>query len=130
MTHPNEDLVREGFAAFGRGDLDALQSQFYAEDIRWHFPGKSPFGGDIEGVAEVIKWLGRSFEASGGTIRLELHDVVANDEHAVALFTARAERAGKHLEDNTVQVAHIRDGKETEVWFYPADLYATDEFWS
>jgi len=130
VTHPNEDLVREGFAAFGRGDLDALQSQFYAEDIRWHFPGKSPFGGDFEGVAEVIKWLGRSFEASDGTIRLELHDVVANDEHAVALFTARAERAGKHLEDNTVQVAHIRDGKETEVWFYPADQYATDEFWS
>jgi ketosteroid isomerase-like protein len=130
VTHPNEDLMREGFAAFGRGDLDALQSQFFAEDIRWHFPGRSPFGGDFEGVAEVIKWLSRSFEASDGTISLELHDVVANDEHAVALFTARAQRAGKHLEDNTVQVAHIRDGKETEVWFYPADLYATDEFWS
>jgi ketosteroid isomerase-like protein len=55
---------------------------------------------------------------------------VANDEHAVALFTAHAERAGKHLEDNTVQVTHIRDGKESEVWFYPADQYATDEFWS
>ena len=130
MTHPNEDLMREGFAAFARGDLDALQNRYFAEDIRWHFPGKSPFGGDIEGAAEVIKWLGRSFEASDGTIRLELHDVIANDEHAVALFTAHAERAGKHLEDNTVQVAHIRDGKETEVWFYPADQYATDEFWS
>jgi hypothetical protein len=23
MAHPNEDLVREGFAAFGRGDMDA-----------------------------------------------------------------------------------------------------------
>ena len=122
--------MREGFAAFGRGDLDALQSQYYDKDIRWHFPGKSPFGGDLAGVAEVIAWLGRSFEASGGTIRLELHDVVANDEHAVALFTARAERAGKRLEDNTVLVSHLRDGKQTEVWFYPADLYATDEFWS
>ena len=95
MTHPNEDLVREGFAAFGRGDLDALQSQFFAEDIRWHFPGRSPFGGDFEGVAEVIGWLGRSFEASDGTIRLELHDVVANDEHAVALFTAPRRAGGQ-----------------------------------
>jgi len=93
-------------------------------------PGRSPFGGDLEGVAEVIGWLGRSFEASGGTIHLELHDVVANDEHAVSLFTARAERAGKHLADNTVLVFHMRNGKQTEVWFYPADLYATDEFWS
>jgi len=25
---------------------------------------------------------------------------------------------------------HIRDGKAAEVWNYPADLYASDEFWS
>jgi uncharacterized protein len=56
--------------------------------------------------------------------------VVANDEHAVALFTARADRAGRRLEDRTVEVLHVRDGKLTEVWLYPADLYATDEFWS
>ena len=31
------------------------------------------------------------------------------------LFTLRAGRAGKHWEDNTVQVSHIRDGKVTEV---------------
>ena len=42
MAHPNEILVREGFAAFGRGDLDALQNQYFAEDIRFHFAGRSP----------------------------------------------------------------------------------------
>jgi len=130
VAHPNEDLLREGYAAFGRGDLDALQSQFFAGDIRWHFPGRSPFSGDYEGVAQVLGWLGRSFEVSGGTIRIELHDVVANDEHAAALVTIRAERAGRQLADNSVQVFHIHDGKATEVWNYPADLYATDEFWS
>jgi ketosteroid isomerase-like protein len=34
MAHPNEDLVREGFAAFGRGDLDALRHQYFAECLR------------------------------------------------------------------------------------------------
>ncbi|MBV9093964.1 MAG: nuclear transport factor 2 family protein [Streptosporangiaceae bacterium] len=130
MAHPNEDLVRQGYAAFGSGDLDALQNRFFAEGIRWHFPGRSPFGGDYEGVTEVLGWLGRSFEASEGTIRIELHDVIGNDEHVVALTTVRAERAGKKHQDNTVQVFHIRDGKVTEVWSHPADLYASDEFWS
>ena len=37
--------------------------------------------------------------------------MLANDEHAVALYTARAERAGKHLEEDIVLVFHIRDGK-------------------
>jgi ketosteroid isomerase-like protein len=130
MAHPNEDLVREGYAAFGRGDVDALQHKFFAEDVRYHVPGNSPLGGDYQGVAQVLEWLGRQYELSEGTIRAEVHDVVANDEHAVSLFTVRAERAGKQVVDNSVQVFHIRDGKVSEVWSHPADLYAMDEFWS
>ena len=130
MAHPNEEIVREGYAAFGRGDLEALQTRFFAAGIRWHFPGRSPFGGDYEGIGQVLDWLGRTFQASDGTIRIDLHDVIGNDEHVVALTTVRAERAGKHLEDNTVQIFHLQDGKATEVWTHPADLYASDDFWS
>jgi uncharacterized protein len=130
MAHPNEDLVRDIFAAFGRGDVDALRSQYMAAGACFHYPGRGPLAGDYEGVAKVLEMAGRAFELSGGTYRLELHDVVADDEHAVALFVARAERAGRRLEDRAVVVFHIRDGKATEMWFYPADLYANDEFWS
>ena len=130
MAHPNEDLLREGYAAFGRGDLDALQDQFFAADITWHFPGKSPFAGDYHGVGEVVGWLVRTFEVSGGSIRVQLNDVVANDDVAVALTTVSAQREGRELSDDAVQVFRIRDGKATEVWSYPADLYATDAFWS
>lgn len=131
MAHPNEDLVRETFAASGRGDIDALRNHYFADDIRWHFPGRSPLAGNYEGAAQVVReFFGRVFELSGGTFRAELHDVVANDEHAVALFTARANRAERTLEDRTAEVIHIRDGKLAEVWLYPADLYASDEFWT
>jgi uncharacterized protein len=130
MAHPNEDLLREGYAAFGRGDLDALQNQFFAPDITWHFPGKSPFAGDYQGVAEVLGWLARTFELSGGTIRVELNDVLANDELAVALVTINAQREGKELADGSVQVYRVRDGKIAEVWNHPADLYVNDAFWS
>ena len=59
MAHPNEDLVREAFAAFGRGDIDALQRQYFAPDICWHFPGRSVLAGDHEGVAQVAEKPGR-----------------------------------------------------------------------
>jgi uncharacterized protein len=130
MAHPNEELVREGYAAFARGDLDMLQNSFFTSDVRWHYPGRSPFGGDYAGIGDVMTWLGRSFEASGGTVRIELHDVIGNDDHVVALTTVRAEREGRTLEDHAVQVFHIQDGKATEVWTHPSDLYATDAFWS
>jgi hypothetical protein len=66
----------------------------------------------------------------GGTFSFELHDVLANDEHAVALVTVRGERAGKQLNDNMVQISHLRDGKAYEVWNPATDQYAQDEFWS
>jgi uncharacterized protein len=130
MTHPNENLVREGFAAFQRGDLDALQNQYWANDIRWHIPGRSALAGSYEGTGNVVQLFVRLFELSGGTLRVDLHDVLANDEHAVALFTISAEREGKQLNDNMSQTYHIRDGKLAEVWNHQTDLYAADEFWS
>jgi uncharacterized protein len=129
VTHPNEVLVQEANAALGRRDMDTLR-QYWAEGIRWHIPGRSPLAGDYEGVAQVLEFTGRISELSGGTYRLETHDVLADDGHVVMLSIARAERAGKHLVDNVVRAIHIRDGKQAEVWTYPADLYAWDEFWS
>jgi ketosteroid isomerase-like protein len=107
-----------------------LTSKFFAKDIRWHYPGTSPLGGDYDGVDQVTGWLLRTYEACWGSITVEVHDVVANDEHAVALTTVRAERKGRSLQDDTVQVFHITDGKATEVWTYPRDQYASDVFWS
>jgi uncharacterized protein len=130
MAHPNEDLMREGIAAFTRGDLDALREKYFAKDIRWHFPGRSPLAGDFEGVAQVMESFGRLFELTEGTYRVEVHDIVASDEHVVVLYTGRAERAGRQLEDRTALVSHFREGKQAETWVIPGDLYAVDEFLS
>jgi uncharacterized protein len=130
VAHPDEGLVREGFAAFGRGDMDALRKQFFADYVRWHTPGRGLISGDYEGTEQVIQYFARVFELTDGTFSLELHDVLANDEHAVALITVRGERAGKQLTDNEVLTYHIRNGKISEVWVHATDLYAADEFFS
>lgn len=130
MAHPNVDIVRDGYAAFGRGDLDSLQNHFFAPDIIWHYAGRSPISGDYHGVGQVMEWLGRSFELSEGTLTIELHDIVGNEEHVVALASVRATRSGKQLSDDSVQIFHMRDGRATEVWTLAGDQYASDEFWS
>jgi|SRR5215469_384694 len=131
MTHPNEDLLRESFAAFQQGDLAAIQSKYFATDIRYHVAGRSSISGDYEGIDEVFGFFGRLFELSGGTLRLELHDVIANDQHGVALFAVYAEREGRQFVGNEVLIGHVGpDGKATEVWTQPVDQYASDEFWA
>jgi ketosteroid isomerase-like protein len=130
MAHPNEVFLREGFEILGRGDLDTLRSQYWAEDIRVHIPGRNPLAGDYEGAAQFVEVLGRTLELSGGTWSFELQDVLANDEQAVVFGIQRAERAGKHWEDNGPGIYHIRDGKIAEIRIYQGDVYAADEFWS
>ncbi len=130
MTQPNEDLVRAASAAFGRGDLGALQDQFFAENIVWHVAGTGPLAGTYEGVTQVLGLLGKISELSGGTVQPELHDVLVSNDHTVALATIRAQRAGKQLQLNLVHVIHGENGKATEVWTSSSDPAAAAAFWS
>jgi ketosteroid isomerase-like protein len=129
MAHPNEDLVRRGFAAFGTGDIATL-GQLFADDIVWHVGGRSPITGDYKGKEQVFGFFAQLAERAGGTFRLDIHDVLANDEHVVALVKATGKRQGKTLNNNGVQVFHVQGGKVTETWFHPDDQYAGDDFWS
>ena len=129
MGHPNEDLVRRGYDAFSSGDMQTLR-ELWHPDIVWHVPGRGQVSGDHRGVDAVLGYFGQIMELSGGTLRVEVHDVVANDEHTVGLHSVHAERAGKTLDDNHTLVFHVRDGKVTEVWQYSADQYALDELFA
>src|SRR5215469_15837606 len=130
MTQSNEDLVRAASAAFGRGDLGALQDQYFAENIVWHVAGTGPLAGDYQGAAQVMQVLGRVRELASGTVQPELHDVLVSSDHTVALSTIRAERAGKQLQLNLVHVIHSANGKATEIWTHSSDPAGAAQFWS
>lgn len=130
MAHPNEDLIRRAFGFLNEGDTEAF-FDLHSDDVVLHYPGTSQFAGDYEGKAEVARLLQQQTEMLGGrSPELEVHDVLANDNHAVVLQTYRAEREGRKLEDHSVLVFHLRDGKATDIWLHPQDQYAQDEFWS
>jgi len=61
---------------------------------------------------------------------VELHDVLADDDHTVALLRCTAQRDGKTLDMNYARVFHISGGKITEAWELWTDQGVLDEFWS
>jgi|SRR5436309_15602875 len=128
MAHPNEELVRRGYQAFGTGDMATLD-ELFADDIIWHVPGRNQLSGTYRGKQEVFGNFVKLAELTGGTFKLDIHTILADDEHAVVLVTATGEHDGKSLSDNSVQIFHIKDGKVTEQSLHPADAYASDEFW-
>ncbi len=73
----------------------------------------------------------REFERlSGGTLRVDVHDILANDEHGAALLRAKGERGEKRYDSLELDVFHVRDGKITAFWSFAENQRATDEFWS
>jgi uncharacterized protein len=127
MGHPDEDVVRRGYDAFSKGDMQTLR-ELFDPDVVWHTPGRSQLAGDHRGVDAVLGFFGRTMELTGGTFRVEVHDVVANDEHVVGLHEVIAEREGKPLRDRNILVFHVRDGRTSEVWQFWTDQYAADAF--
>lgn len=128
--HPNVELVREGYEAFARGDMDWMREHL-AQDIVWHVPGNNPLSGDHTGLDQVLGMFGKLMELTGGSFQQEIHDIVGGDEHVVVLVSGRAERPdGRSLENRSVQIFHVKEGKAIEYWIFNEDQAASDAFMS
>ena len=91
--HPNAALLRKGHEAFAKGDMATL-TEVIAQDTLWHVAGKGPLAGDYQGREAVFGFFKKLSELSGGTMKIEDHDFLGTDDHAVALFKITASRAG------------------------------------
>jgi hypothetical protein len=73
-------------------------------------------------------FFGKLMELSAGSFHLDIHDIVANDRHGVALVTAYGERDGQTMEVREANIWHLADGKATEFWVFAEDQAAVDKF--
>lgn len=129
MAHPNEELLRSGYGAFARGDVDAVK-EIFADDVVFHVPGQGLISGEYRGREAVLEFFARGQTLSGGSLRIELHDIAATDEHAIALQINHAERNGRTLAARVTGVYHIRAGRAAEAWFLTDNQDENDRFWS
>jgi ketosteroid isomerase-like protein len=126
--HDNVELLRRGYDAFDKGDIETVMSLF-TDDVILHVGGKSQLAGDYKGKQEVMGVFGKLVELSGGTFKEEVHDIVANDRHGVVLSTTTAQRDGKTLSQKSLEVHHIEDGKINESWAWTEDQDEDANFW-
>ncbi|MGH9278567.1 MAG: nuclear transport factor 2 family protein, partial [Acidimicrobiales bacterium] len=124
----NLETLQALYTALDAGDFATVVG-LLPDGVAGHVPGTSQVAGEYQGKEAVAGYVGRLAELSGGTLRFAVHDVLASDGHGVALIRDRAERQGQELDMNNVHVWHVRAGVLGEIWIYPADLRAWDEFW-
>ncbi|MFC4503301.1 MULTISPECIES: nuclear transport factor 2 family protein [Streptomyces] len=128
--HPHAMLVRRGYEAFVRGDMDALRGMMTG-DCTHHVPGSHPLSGDFKGTDAIIDMYGRLFSETGGTMRVELRDILVDDRgHAVAVHRFSADRNGKHMDDTGCIVFRIVGDKISDLDECLADIEKANAFWS
>ncbi|TMK85003.1 MAG: nuclear transport factor 2 family protein [Actinobacteria bacterium] len=126
MAHPNEEVARSATEALSKGDMEGFLSH-HTEDTVVHFPGRGPLAGDYKGRDGVAQMFQKQMTMLDAPPRIETHDILANDDHAVVLNNVSASRKGKTLDQQQVVVLHIKGGKIAEVWLQFSDQQAMDE---
>ena len=125
MEHPNAALFRRMSDALNSGDMTTVEGTL-ADDVEWHEIGREE---PIRGKAALA---GR--EPGGANtdydIHYDIHDVVANDDHTIALGDATATRGGRTLKYRTAEILHVKDGKITARWAFSDDTAAITRFFS
>ena len=92
--HPNATRLREGFAAFGRGDLEHVRKEMTA-DATWTNAGSSVLAGTYVGWDAIAGMFGKLFEATNGTFTMDLLSCLGDDARAVAVYDATSTVAGQ-----------------------------------
>jgi uncharacterized protein len=127
MSHENEDTLRTMYNAFAQGDVERVMG-LLTDDIEYHIAGHSPVSGSYSGKNEVLGFFGKLMQLSGGTFRLEVEDILANDRHGVVLTSEHGQRNEKTLDNHAVHVWDIRDGRFARFGGYNQNAW--DEFWA
>jgi ketosteroid isomerase-like protein len=127
--HPNAALARSGYEAMQNGDV-ATFAALLDDDVLWHesTPG---YEGDYRGRDAVLAMLGRVLGESGVQItRLDLHGILADDDHTVVLLEVTSTRGARTATLQYADVYHVRDGKVVEHWHLAVDPKANEAFFA
>ena len=126
--HAGAARLRQGYRAFAAGDIPAVLSLF-SPGIDWHVPGSNAVAGHYRGHDGVVGFFTRLMERSGGTFRLEIHDIVGSVGQVIALVTEHAQAGGATLAARAVHVWRLQEGQAVEFRDYYDDQAALDAFW-
>jgi len=117
MDRSNVELVRDGFGAVARGDVDAI-SAMLAPDVRWHGAGDDH--GGCQNREQALHWMTAAIDRG---IRVQLLEARAlKNDRVLVLLQRSVPREGDPSGEPPSphgQILTLRDGKITEMVAYP-----------
>lgn len=129
MREENLDLIKKGYEAFAKADLEFIRSMVPVEGV-WRTPGYGVLEHEYKGPDGVVKYLASLFELTDGTFKSESEALFADDDRVVSLDHITGTRKGITLDTHVVHVFLIRNGMIIEVTDFASEPQANEAFWS
>jgi ketosteroid isomerase-like protein len=119
VPSPNTDLVRRGYEAWNRGDVEGVLT-FLDPEIELHGYTHLPESGALAGRDEVRAWLERFLDA-WEQLEIDVTELIEAGDQVVALvrFRGRGKGSGVQVEGGAdAHVWKIRNGQIASVKLY------------
>jgi uncharacterized protein len=112
MGDQSEELVRDVYQAFGRGDVPTVLGAM-AADIEWHEAEGMPYGGVYHGGEAVVQNVFGPIMQDVSDFAVTPEEFIASGDAvaAVVRYTGTGKATGKKLDLPVVHVWKVRNGK-------------------
>ena len=128
MTSKGERLA-EAMAAYSNNDVERFGDILLADDVVWHWPGRSSVAGDYRGRDAALGLVRGFRELTQNRLRIAPLDILEGDEYLMSFTHVTAEQDGQSLD--VVMADAMRfgpDGRVVEFWTLSNDQQAVDAF--
>lgn len=123
------ERLAEAMALMSRGEVAKFGELLLADDVVWHWPGRSSVSGDYRGREAVLGLLRGFQELTGSRLHLEPVDMLDGETHLMSFTHVTAEREGDRLDVMMADAMRFdADGRVIEYWTLSNDQEAVDRF--
>ena len=122
--HPNIAVLARFYELFADGEISPLLT----EDAFVHVGGGNALSGMHQGRRAAVECLGKYRANAADGIETEIHDILANDHHGLAIVRVGARRHDVTYDEWETHVFELVDGSIAGIFVYWNDPGPADEF--
>jgi uncharacterized protein len=125
----NTETLGQAMAAVSRGDVERFGEILLADDVVWHWPGRSSMAGDYRGRAAALGLIQGFHRLTGGRLQVEPVDILEGRDYLMSFTHVTAQQDGRTLDVMMADAMRFgADGRVEEYWTLSNDQAAVDAF--
>ena len=129
MVGEKAKTLAEAMAVISQGDVERFGQILLADDVEWHWPGRSSVSGEHRGREAALQLLQGFHRLTGNRLTVAPVDILEGESHLMSFTHVTADREGDHLDVIMADAMRFgEDGRVVEYWTLSNDQDAVDSF--